>query len=156
MWKRNVFLALIIALAPSQSLAAQFGKWNNDEAHGYERYWTENAKGARFTIWCPPNHDARGALLSIDIKGRHPSPRSLVHIELDRKLIKFKTDSKGFVRNDCAACVDNMTYFWHHLRVSMKFAIQLEDKRYAGFSLKGVKEAIPKSVCSRQLAGNSR
>lgn len=148
MWKRNLILALILVFTPSQSPAAQFGKWHSDLAHGYERYWTENAKGSRFTIWCPPSHSARGALMSVGIQGRYPSPDSEVLIELDRKLVKFKTDSKGFIRNDCSACVDKMTYFWHLLRGSMKFAIQLEDKRYAGFSLKGVKQAIPGSVCS--------
>ncbi|MBO6511828.1 MAG: hypothetical protein JJ979_25660 [Roseibium sp.] len=155
MWKRNVALALLIACSPIPTFAAQHGNWHSDVAHGYERYWTQNSKGDRFTIWCPPSHKPGDALISVNIHGS-ASPQSLVRIQLDRKQVKFKTDSKGFIRNNCAACVDNLTYFWHQLRSSKKFAVQLEDKRFAGFSLDGIQEAIPSSVCSSRMAGQSR
>lgn len=148
------FAALLIAASPLQ--AAEQGKWHNDSAHGYERYWTVNSTGARFTIWCPPNHNARGALIGIDIKGQRPSPDSLVRVELDHKLVKFKVGPDGYIRNDCPACSDNLTYFWHRLRSSVRFKVQFEDRRYAGFSLKGVREVTPHSVCASQLAHNSQ
>ncbi|MHA7772433.1 hypothetical protein [Roseibium sp. M-1] len=149
----TVFTALILPmLMPVAALAADPGRWHSDKAHGYERYWTESRSGARFTIWCPPSHRAQDALISIDIKGRRPDPDTLVRIELDHTLIKFRAGSDGFIHNDCNACADNLTYFWHRMRSSVKFAVQFEDRRYAGFSLRGVRNITPHAVCSSQVA----
>ncbi len=147
--------ALLIALLPltltSQGMAAQHGRWTNDTAHGYERYWTENRSGsARFTIWCAPNQGIRGGLIGIDIEGFRPSPESLVRIELDHQLVKFTAGHDGFIRIDCPLCADNMTYFWHRLRSAGKLLVLLEDKRFAAFSLKGVQDATPRSICASQ------
>jgi len=149
----SIVLSLVTA---GETLATDFGRWHADKAHGYERYWTESRSGARFTIWCPPSHKARNALIGIDIKGRRPEPGTLVRIELDHKLITFKAGSDGYIRNDCTACADNLTYFWHRLRSSVKFAVQFEDRRYAGFSLRGVREVTPHAVCASQIAQNDR
>lgn len=155
MSRKSVLIAVLIACAPMSAIAAQHGKWHSDEAHGYERYWTQNSKGDRFTIWCPPSHKPGDALISVNIHGT-AGPQSLVRIQLDKKLVKFKTDSKGFIRNNCMSCVDNLTYFWHQLRSSRKFVVQLEDKRHAGFSLDGIRETIPASVCASRMAGQNR
>lgn len=152
MWTRACLAGVLYVLVSTVSFAAEHGAWHNDAAHGYQRYWTENRAGSRFTIWCPENRNLRGTLIGIDIKGHLPSPDSLVLIELDHKLIKFNTGSDGYIRTDCPACADNLTYFWHRLRSSVKFAIQLEDRRYAGFSLRGVQETMPATVCSSQFA----
>ncbi|WP_417709121.1 hypothetical protein [Roseibium aggregatum] len=146
-----VFLTLA---APFQATAADHGKWHTDTAHGYERYWTESSTGARFTIWCPPNHAIKNTLIGIRIKGRRPDPGTTVLVELDHKLIKFRAGDDGFIYNNCPACSDNMTYFWHRLRSAVKFAVQLEDRRYSGFSLNGVRETMAGSVCSKQIAQN--
>jgi len=53
MLKVLLFLAAVLIPA-STARAADFGRWHSDKAHGYARYWTVNASGARFTIWCPP------------------------------------------------------------------------------------------------------
>lgn len=155
MLKTFLFLIAFLITVPA-SQAAEFGRWHSDRAHGYDRYWTVNTTGARFTIWCPPNHNPRGVLISVDIKGKPPTPDTLVRIELDHKLVKFRAGSDGYIRNDCPACADNLTYFWHRLRTSFRFKVQLEDRRYAGFSLRGVREAMPHSVCASQVAQNSQ
>jgi len=155
MLKTSFFLAaLLIAASPAR--AADHGKWHSDTAHGYERYWTVNSTGARFTIWCPPDHRIGGVLIGIDIKGQRPSPDTLVRVELDHKLVKFTAGPDGYIRNDCPACGDNLTYFWHRLRSSVRFKVQFEDRRYAGFSLRGVRETMPHSVCASRLAQNSQ
>ncbi len=152
-----LFSFFYLTLATSlPAIAADYGKWHTDTAHGYERYWTESSSGARFTIWCPPNHAVRNTLIGVRIKGRRPDPGSTVLVELDHKLIKFRAGNDGYIYNDCPACSDNMTYFWHRLRSSVKFAVQLEDRRYSGFSLNGVREAMAGSVCSSQMAQNTR
>lgn len=153
---KTFFLLTAFLLMAAPSHAAEFGRWHSDRAHGYDRYWTVNSTGARFTIWCPPNRNLNGVLIGIDIKGKRPSPDTLVRIELDHKLVKFKAGSDGYIRNDCMACGDNLTYFWHRLRSSVRFKVQLEDRRYAGFSLRGVREAMPHSVCASQLAQNTQ
>lgn len=147
-------LSAFLIAASSHAGAAEQSRWHSDKAHGYERYWTENRAGARFTIWCPPSHNIRAALIGIDIKGHLPAPGSLVRVELDHKLIKFRAGPDGYIRNDCNACADNLTYFWHLMRSSVKFVVQLEDKRYAGFSLRGVQQTTPHAVCASQLVQN--
>lgn len=152
----KLVLSLLAIAAASPAMAEEYGKWTRDRAHGYERYWTQNNSGARFAIWCPPNHNKRAALIGIDIEGALPEPDSLVRVELDHKLIKFRVGPDGYIRNDCPACADNLTYFWHRMRSAVKLIVLFEDKRYAGFSLKGVKDATPHSVCSSQLARNGQ
>jgi hypothetical protein len=146
-------LFLTLAL-PVAAHADDLGRWHSDKAHGYERYWTQSRSGARFTIWCPPSHRVQDALIGIDIKGRRPEPDTLVRIELDHKLITFRAGPDGYIRNDCTACTDNLTYFWHRLRSSVKFAVQFEDRRYAGFSLRGIRDVTPHTVCASQIAQN--
>jgi len=34
--------------------------------------------------------------------------------------------------------------------------VQFEDRRYAGFSLNGAREAMPHSVCASQMAQNGQ
>jgi len=150
------YLSIFLFGAAQPAVAADSGSWRSDTAHGYERYWTENRSGARFTIWCPPNHNIQAALIGIDIKGRLPEPGSVVRIELDHKLIKFKAGPDGYIHNDCPACADNLTYFWHRLRAAGIFKVLFEDRRYAGFSVRGVREATPHSVCSSQFAQQTR
>ncbi|TYC65477.1 hypothetical protein FMN63_24040 [Stappia sp. BW2] len=150
------FFVFLTLAAPLHAVAADHGKWHTDTAHGYERYWIESSTGARFTIWCPPSHAIKNTLIDIRIKGRRPAPGTTVLVELDHKLVKFRAADDGFIYNDCPACSDNMTYFWHRLRSAVKFAVQLEDRRYSGFSLNGAREALAGSVCSRQIAQNRR
>lgn len=153
---KTIVLVAAALCAASSAHAADFGKWHHDSAHGYERYWTVNSTGARFAIWCPPGRRIGGVLIGIDIKGERPEPDTLVRVELDHKLVKFRVGPDGYIRNDCPACTDNLTYFWHRLRSSVRFKVQFEDRRYAGFSLNGVREATPHSVCASQLAHNSQ
>ncbi len=155
--KMHFFAALALtAFLPGHAFSETNGKWRKDFAQGYERYWTENASGARFAIWCPPNHSPRGTLIGIDIKGQLPPPGSEVLIQLDQKLIRFRADSNGYIRNDCPACTDNLTYFWHLMRSAGKLAVQFENKSYAGFSLNGAMETTPYSVCASQMAGRTQ
>jgi hypothetical protein len=154
--QKLLFTLIAFVFAPLSAHAAEHGKWHSDTAHGYERYWTRNSTGASFAIWCPPGHNINGVLIGIDIKGRRPTPDTLVRIELDHKLVKFKVGPDGYIRNDCPACSDNLTYFWHQLRSAVFFKVLFEDRRYAGFSLKGVRDAMPHSVCSNQVATNTR
>mgnify|MGYP000091378302 CR=1 FL=1 len=156
MFNRLAIAALLTIAASGQAFATDHGSWHNDSAQGYERYWTANTSGARFTIWCPKNRNVRGALIGIELKGRLPSADSLVRVQLDHDLVKFTAGPDGYIRNDCPACADNLTYFWHRLRAAAKFVVQFEDKRYAGFSLNGVKEAVPHGVCLSQIATKSQ
>lgn len=157
MWTRLLAAALVTVSIPAAGQSAESGKWHNDTAHGYERYWTENVNGSRFTIWCPKNHNVRGALLSVDINGHRPPDNSVVRFELDHKLVKFRVGKNGYIRTNCATCTDNLTYFWHQLRSSVKFVVQFEDKQhYAGFSLRGAKETTPHSVCASRVAETSQ
>lgn len=94
------------------------------------------------------NRNMRGALIGINVKGSLPPPGSLVRVQLDRDLIKFTTGPDGYILNDCPACPDNFTYFWHRLRSAGKLVVQFEDKRLAGFSLNGAREATPQPVCA--------
>ena len=101
-----------------------------------------------FQFGVPTARKSSLPLISIDIKGRLPVPKTLIRVELDHRLIKFTADRDGYIRSDCPACADNMRYFWQLLRNSARFAVLFdEDRRYAGFSTRGVGEVIPPTVC---------
>ncbi|MEM5582487.1 hypothetical protein WNZ15_08505 [Roseibium sp. AS2] len=154
---RIIFLlGVCLMIGASPAGAAEAGIWRSDTAHGYERYWTENRDGARFAIWCPPSHDIKAALIGIDINGRLPAPDTVVRVELNRKLIKFRVGHDGYIHNTCASCPDNLTYFWHQMRSAPRVMVLFDDKRYAGFSLRGIQKATPHSVCASQLSRNTR
>ncbi|KZM48615.1 hypothetical protein [Labrenzia sp. OB1] len=147
----KLMLTALIGLSiPCQASSEAHGQWNHDVAHGYERYWTVNSQGSYFTIWCPINKNMRGALISINVMGNLPPPRSLVRIQLDRDLIKFTAGPDGYILNDCPACADKFTYFWHRLRSAGKLVVRFEDRRLAGFSLNGARDATPHPVCATQ------
>lgn len=148
MFLRIFGLAATIVMMSSTAFADQFGSWNRDNIKGYETYWSTNSDGARFTIWCPPNNLVQNALIGIELNGKLPTSSSVVKVEIGRRLVKFKTDSDGYIRTDCATCSDNLTYFWSLMRSSPHLKVLFNDQRYAGFSLKGAREAFPVSVCA--------
>ncbi|MBO6756211.1 MAG: hypothetical protein JJ902_07785 [Roseibium sp.] len=143
-------LIMVIAIAcvfSTTALAGQSGRWHSDTIKGFDRYWTINRDGARVTIFCNDQRPILGTLISFDIDGKPPKPGSLVRIELDRQMVKFRVDERGFIQTDCAACSDSFAYFWHRLRTSAKFAVLFEDDRFAGFSLRGAREILPSNAC---------
>ncbi|WP_306148362.1 MULTISPECIES: hypothetical protein [unclassified Roseibium] len=148
MFTRLFLIAMFIGLSVTPSVSGTVGSWHSEKVNGYQHYWTKNKLGSRFSIWCPDSKKAVLPLISIDIKGRLPVPRTLIRVELDHRLIKFTADRDGYIRPDCPACADNMRYFWQLLRNSARFAVLFdEDRRYAGFSTRGVGEVIPPTVC---------
>ncbi|MEP3047650.1 MAG: hypothetical protein ABJL55_11960 [Roseibium sp.] len=148
MFKRLIKISIATLMMTAPVAADQFGNWNRDNIKGYETYWTVNSDGARFTIWCPPDNQVKNALIGIDINGKLPKASSVVKVEVGRRLVKFNTDRDGYIRTDCTTCADNLTYFWNLMRSSAHLKVLLDDRRHAGFSLRGAREVFPSAVCA--------
>lgn len=149
MFSRLPVWAFLIVITGFPASAETIGSWHSEKVDGYQSYWTQNRAGARFTLWCPDNSKSALPLIGIDIKGNLPSPKTLIRVELDHRLIKFTAAEDGYIRPGNAAYADNLKYFWQLLRNAARFAVLFDDdRRYAGFSTKGAGDIMPATVCA--------
>lgn len=146
--RTQMFLVILaVVLTGTLARADQHGVWHWDVVKGHDTYWTINKTGSRFTIWCPPKHAFQRPVIGINIDGHGPNPNSVVKLELNRKVVRFSSDKDGYIRVNCPACIDNMSYLWNMLRSATSFRVLLDDDRFAGFSLVGARHAFPSKVC---------
>jgi len=138
---------VVCAFLSTASFADTVGKWSKGEINGFTRYWTTNNVGANFVIWCHPQRMVNGTLLHIEIDGKTPTPNSRIKLIMDQEVLELPVNEQGYVDSDCATCSDRFGYVWHRLRASRTMAVKFQDKRYAGFSLKGATKILPGPVC---------
>lgn len=140
-------LVLSAALMNTGAFAKQVGDWNFDTVQGFEKYWTQNEEGARFTIWCHRKRNLSGTVLDIDIAGRNAPAKRNMRVVIDRKLFRFRADNRGYVQTGCPACADNYTVLWRRLSNGVRLAVEFDDSRFAAFSLNGAREILQGDVC---------
>lgn len=147
MAKLFAFALVAISLLSHTANAETFAKWSRGDVDGFTRYWTTNNVGANFVIWCHPDRKVNGTVLHIEIDGQTPAPSSHIKLIIDQEILDLPVNKQGYIGSDCATCSDSFSYVWHRLRAATTLAVKFEDNRYAGFSLKGVKQILPGPVC---------